>query len=247
MKKVWFGIAATFAVMGIVFTGCKDSLVETSSSKTSAIELGAIGTQHNAILSEFYQLNNASRSASTGLTDEDVEEYFGDCQTLLSTSYEDANTIVSSLVSEANISEEVVPFIQQIEDLLENPTDSLDTMISAIVSIEEDAYKTLSEELYAEFESYADTAKASLMFWTENYELLSSESSARSTSSSSTVSVWQRIAMSVASDAAGAIAGYQEGKSRGYTGSTLVAYVAGCAAASSASGFANAELKVITL
>ena len=223
MKKFGLGIAACVAAFGMVVTGCNNNLAETQKCNVVSVELGEIGTRHNAILTEFYQLNNTNRAVETGTTEADLEAYFGEYEILLSVSYEEGEEVyvISELNKIGAVNSESAVYIEKIETLVNEGSDSLENLLAEISAVEEEAKENLPSDKFEEFESYADTSKASLVFWTENIETISqTQESCRSIAS------WwaenkERVLKASLSDAAGAAAAYKKGKENGYSGSSL--------------------------
>ncbi len=243
MKKTNFMAIIVTGLVALSLAGCKNQI--DNNEHKYKVELGEIGTRHNEMLTELYQLNNTSRSSDAGTTEDDINAYFGEYEVIATAEFS-KDGIVNQLVEKGTVSDVAAEYIFKIENLLNNPLDTFDEMITAIVSIENEAKQVLVDTDYIEFESYADTAKGSLLFWTENLETIDSMNAKED-------GRWiikdffnknkHRIAMSAASDAAGAAAGAAIGAALGSeipgVGTALGAAIVGVAsgAISSAMGY----------
>lgn len=252
MKKLNFTAVIVAGLVAVSMSGCKNQL-ETTGTTQYSVELGEIGTRHNDMLTELYQLNNQNRSANCGTTESDMNAYFGEYEVLATAEFSN-NGIVNQLVEKDSISNVAAEYMTQIEDLLNNPLDTFDEMIDAIVSIENNASQSLTGTDYIEFNSYADTAKASLLFWTENLETIDNmpdSENARWIIKDFFNKNKHKIGMAAASDAAGAAAGAALGAAIGSSipgiGTATGAIIVGAAsaAASSAMGYKEDKLCVI--
>jgi len=225
-----------------------------------------IGQEHNDMLALFYAQHPRGRSAA------DCADYFNaffgvtnsDKIITLSRqgrSDEDVTGLVSAMVSDALISTKAAGYIQRVELVLNHPTMGVEEMQAAITEIQRQVIPLLKDNELDQFMAYAETAKASLTFWDENYDALEEFAgaenygiSARSEgheSNRSPRNIFRRIAMAAASDAAGAAAGAAFGASiagsingvTNATGAAVGAAIAG--AASSAAGWNSRNLSVI--
>lgn len=259
MKKMAF-LVLVFAVL----IGCgnnveKGSLSETERELYSVLpeSYAAVGTAHNELLADFYfgEENRAARNAGVHYKDLSVEAYFGDfaeryefsafsVQTARNAVEEDCS-MAHEMMEKELISEESVKYIEQVEAILDNLPDSLEETKDAISTVELNSLAVSGGEVLPEFISYAETAKASLEFWSENIELL--EETENTEARWILKRLWNKykhkLKMMAASDAAGAAAGAAVGAAIGAPiagvgagyGAAVGAAIAG--AASSAEGF----------
>lgn len=150
---------------------------------------------------------------------------------------DDVRGLVSEMLSENLISGSAAQSIKKIEEVLNDPEKSVEEMDYAITQIQKETIPLLSGDDLSQFMAYAETAKASLVFWDENYDELSYGIRGER-------SVFKRIAMAAASDAAGAAAGAAFGASiAGKPGAIAGGTVAG--AASSAAGWKSKKLSIV--
>ena len=248
MMKLNFALAIVAGFVAVTMVGCKNQLENTGYTQHS-VELGEIGSCHNEMLTELYQLNNSDRSADSGTTESDMNAFFGEYEIVASTEFSD-NGIVDQLVEKDAVSNVAAEYMMQIEDLLNNPLDTFEEMIGAIVSIENDAKQVLNDTDYIEFNSYADTAKASLLFWTENIETIANmadSGDARWIIKDFFNKHKHKIGMAAASDAAGAALGAAIGSTIPGVGTATGAVIVGAAsgAASSAMGYKEDKVCVV--
>ena len=216
-------------------------------------EYCSIGKSHNKILNDFY-FGNTQRSASSteiNYKDLSVEDYCGKIDTVYyirSIPQEIARNAASTDISAAQfmedkklISAESSKYIALTESIIEKPSNSLEETQAAISKIELNALNEKSGSELCEFISYAETAKASLAFWSENIEMLEADADKNSKNSRWIFRrLWNKykhkIAMMAASDAAGSAAGAGVGYALGGPhGAAVGAAVAG--AVSSMQGF----------
>lgn len=219
-----------------------------------------IGNKHNEMLSDFYfgEENRLARASGTNYKNLSIEAYFGDVSvcynfrpfSVLKTrnAVEEGNSVAQEMVDLDLISEEAGEYIAHVEAVLDNLPDSLEEAKDAISVIELDYLESSDGSILPEFISYAETAKASLEFWSENLELLEG-SSDDVIGRWSLKSLWNkykhRLKMMSASDAAGAAAGAVFGATIGFAGggagaapgAVIGAALAG--AVSSVQGFKN--------
>ena len=212
-----------------------------------------IGKSHNKILNDFY-FGNTQRSASSteiNYKDLSVEDYCSKIDTVYyirSIPQEIARSAASTDISAAQfmedkklISAESSKYIALTESIIEKPSNSLEETQAAISKIELNALNEKSGSELCEFISYAETAKASLAFWSENIEMLEADADKNSKNSRWIFRrLWNKykhkIAMMAASDAAGSAAGAGAGYALGGPhGAAVGAAVAG--AVSSMQGF----------
>lgn len=212
-----------------------------------------IGKSHNKILNDFY-FGNTQRSASSteiNYKDLSVEDYCGKIDTVYyirSIPQEIARSAASTDISAAQfmedkklISAESSKYIALTESIIEKPSNSLEETQAAISKIELNALNEKSGSELCEFISYAETAKASLAFWSENIEMLEAGVDKNSKKGRWIFRrLWNKykhkIAMMAASDAAGSAAGAGAGYAIGGPhGAAIGAAVAG--AVSSLQGF----------
>ncbi|MCM1322064.1 MAG: hypothetical protein NC041_07935 [Bacteroides sp.] len=228
-----------------------------------------IGAEHNEILSDFYfgETKTKRTAFDSGINYKElsVEDYFGE----ISESYyfksfltgsarsisESDCFITQQMLEEGLVSEEAGKYISQVEKLLDNMPDSLEETKEAISSIELNSLEESSETILPEFISYAETAKSSLEFWSENIELLEGNYQNNSEARWILKKLWNKykhkLKMMAASDAAGAAAGAALGAAIGAPiagvgagyGAAVGAALAG--AASSAEGFKKDTICII--
>lgn len=220
-----------------------------------------IGKSHNKILNDFY-FGNTQRSASSteiNYKDLSVEDYCGKIDTVYyirSIPQEIARNAASTDISAAQfmedkklISAESSKYIALTESVIEKPSNSLEETQAAISKIELNALNEKSGSELCEFISYAETAKASLAFWSENIEMLEAGVDKNSKKGRWIFRrLWNKykhkIAMMAASDAAGSAAGAGAGYAIGGPhGAAIGAAVAG--AVSSLQGFRNDSVCVV--
>lgn len=220
-----------------------------------------IGKSHNKILNDFY-FGNTQRSASSteiNYKDLSVEDYCGKIDTVYyirSIPQEIARNAASTDISAAQfmedkklISAESSKYIALTESIIEKPSNSLEETQAAISKIELNALNEKSGSELCEFISYAETAKASLAFWSENIEMLEAGVDKNSKKGRWIFRrLWNKykhkIAMMAASDAAGSEAGAGAGYAIGCPhGAAIGAAVAG--AVSSLQGFRNDSVCVV--
>lgn len=224
-------------------------------------EYCSIGKSHNKILNDFY-FNNTQRSASSveiNYKDLSVEDYCGKIDTvyyICSIPQEIARNAASTDISAAQfmedkklISAESSRYIALAESIIEKPSNSLEDTQAAISKIELNALNEKSGSELCEFISYAETAKVSLAFWSENIEMLEADADKNSKNSRWIFRrLWNKykhkIAMMAASDAAGSAAGAGAGYAIGGPhGAAIGAALAG--AVSSLQGFRNDSVCVV--
>ena len=224
-------------------------------------EYCSIGKSHNKILNDFY-FGNTQRSASSteiNYKDLSVEDYCGKIDTVYyirSIPQEIARNAASTDISAAQfmedkklISAESSKYIALTESIIEKPSNSLEETQAAISKIELNALNEKSGSELCEFISYAETAKASLAFWSENIEMLEAGVDKNSKKGRWIFRrLWDKykhkIAMMAASDAAGSAAGAGAGYAIGGPhGAAIGAAVAG--AVSSLQGFRNDSVCVV--
>ncbi len=277
MKKINFGIALSLIGIAMIMGSCKNNLVGTSEnsvSKETEIEkhlskllpeqYSQIGTNHNQILSDFYFGSSNSRSATTNYKQLSVEDYFGEFDKIyyfdINDNEKNSRNVTNeyfstdSLLENELISSESAEYISEIENLLNNPLDSLEETQDAISKIEIQVLEDKKDNLY-DFFSYAETAKSSLEFWTQNIETL--ENSNENINSRGVIkNLWNqykhRIGMMALSDASGAgtgacIGAYLGIQILGTDGAVIGATVGGTVvgAASSAKAFKEDKFCVV--
>ncbi|MCR4734212.1 MAG: hypothetical protein K5829_04285 [Treponema sp.] len=275
MKKVKFlGLAL---IASVVFAGCNSSFEENTNDDDSASKLLAkilpeqfadIGNNHNEILNDFYfgsersVLNNGTKYKELS-----VEDYFGvfdEVYYLKDFSILDSRTadvedvsVTDSLLEKELISDIDANYISKIEKVLDAPLETLEETQNAIAEIEVQALNTVENSDLYEFFSYAETAKASLEFWTENIETLEnsedlSETSARWIIKDAWNKYKHKLGMMAASDAAGGAVGAGIGAAIASTifgpesagmGAIIGAAVVG--SASSAEGFKQDKVCIV--
>lgn len=252
-----------FGILAILFVaGCSQDVKFAADSNVSPevqeaiVHYSDVGKQHNLELERFYFSQMTGRSAGSveykSFAIEDVygkveRIYFGDMTVGRSA---DGATVVETLAEKKLVSENAVALLARIENLLRNPLSTRELMNQAIVEIQEVAVATLEGTELDQVMSYAETAKASLEFWTENFGTLTNENSGWS------IQKWwdtnkHKIAMMAVSDAAGAavgaILGASIGSSVGGVGAGPGAGVGAviCGAASSIQGFKDDKFCVV--
>lgn len=210
-----------------------------------------IGKSHNKILNDFYFSNTQRSASSTEINYKDlsVEDYCGKIDTVYyirSIPQEFARNAASTDISAAQfmedkklISAESSKYIALTESIIEKPSNSLEETQAAISKIELNALNEKSGSELCEFISYAETAKASLAFWSENIEMLEAGVDKNSKKGRWIFRrLWNKykhkIAMMAASDAAGSAAGAGAGYAIGGPHGAAVA-----GAVSSLQGFRN--------
>ena len=253
MKKMVFLVFVSALLVGCGNNIKKDSLNETERELYSILpeEYAKIGTEHNELLADFYfgKENRADGNTSTNYKDLSVEAYFGEfseryefnafsAQSLKRNAVDTDCSMAQEMMEKDLISKESVEYIEQVEAVLDNLPDSLEETIEAISTVELNSLSDLDEEVLLEFISYAETAKSSLEFWSENIELL--EGTENMEARGLLKNLWNKykhkLKMMVASDAAGAAAGAVVGYGiGGSTGAAIGATIVG--AASSEEGF----------
>lgn len=268
MKKIKFLFLLSAAVLCLF--SCSNNAKEVSGendileSKLYSIipeEYCNIGKSHNKILNDFYFSNTQRSASSTEINYKDlsVEDYCGKIDTVYyirSIPQEIARNAASTDISAAQfmedkklISAESSKYIALTESIIEKPSNSLEETQAAISKIELNALNEKSGSELCEFISYAETAKASLAFWSENIEMLEAGVDKNSKKGRWIFRrLWNKykhkIAMMAASDAAGSAAGAGAGYAIGGPhGAAIGAAVAG--AVSSLQGFRNDSVCVV--
>lgn len=268
MKKIKFLFLLPAAVLCLF--SCSNNAKEVSGendileSKLYSIipeEYCNIGKSHNKILNDFYFSNTQRSASSTEINYKDlsVEDYCGKIDTVYyirSIPQEIARNAASTDISAAQfmedkklISAESSRYIALAESIIEKPSNSLEETQAAISKIELNALNEKSGSELCEFISYAETAKASLAFWSENIEMLEAGVDKNSKKGRWIFRrLWNKykhkIAMMAASDAAGSAAGAGAGYAIGGPhGAAIGAAVAG--AVSSLQGFRNDSVCVV--
>lgn len=181
-----------------------------------------IGINHNDILYDFY-FNNADRqilNTPISYKELSVEDYFGkfdkkyyfkDILSEYSRNVQDNVSVTESLAENELITKKGAEYISKIENILDEPLDSLEETQDAISKIEIEVLVDSENENLYDFFSYAETAKASLEFWNENIEILDSSEELNNNDRGIFKNLWNkykhRLGMMAASDAAGAAAG----------------------------------------
>lgn len=261
MKRLSSSVA--FGILAILFVaGCSQDVKFAADSNVSPevqeaiIHYSDVGKQHNLELERFYFSQMTGRSAGAAayksLAIEDMYGeveciYLGDMTTGRAA---DGSSVVQTLAEKQLVSENAVALLARIENLLRNPLSTRELMNQAIVEVQEVAVATLEGTELDQVMSYAETAKASLEFWTENFGTLTNENSGWS------LQKWwdtnkHKIAMMAVSDAAGAavgaILGASIGSSVGGVGAGPGAGVGAviCGAASSIQGFKEDKFCVV--
>lgn len=229
MKKMLFLI-----LVSTVLFGCSSNVENNNCNRSENTEqklnsvlpdyYTKIGSEHNEILSDFY-FGDISRNAyDTGINYKNLptENYFGknleryefitfsELSSRSITNTNSDNTVTQMMLKEDLISKEAGEYIEQVENILFNLPNSIEETKEVISTIEIDCLSTSNENILPEFISYAETAKSSLEFWTENIELL--EGIEDNTSTRWIFKdLWNKykhkLGMMAASDAAGAAAG----------------------------------------
>lgn len=224
-------------------------------NKKEKLNFSEVGRIHNEILEDFFYCNNTERTAELIQNERSVEEYFGEIEQQIVHEVGEFNDLKISedLYKENLISSEVESYIQVVENILENPGDSIMEMDNSIKKLEKEAEDDLSGDDSYQFISYAETARASLEFWNENYiklQGLELGSNARG----AILDYWNqykhKLGMMAASDAAGAAAGAAIGI---VVGGSMgippdIAALAGatvCGSASSIKGFKEDKVCVV--
>jgi len=266
------GTLAVFAGALIAFAiiACQmDSSNETTlSAKNETVEtFKKVGFEHNEALANYYQ--EVIQAKAVGKTEAEVfNEFFGNIEDATVIEVEAntgrtdaADSLVAALVANDMVSAEAVTFIVQMETLLNQPGDNLESLIATINAIQNKAVGKLEGQPLNEVLAYAETAKSSLVFWAVNIDELSSaetlrvinpdtETTRRAIVTARKPNIFQRIGGSVASDAAGAVAGSNYGASvarRENRDSAQGGFVGACIAgpASSAAGWDKGKVLVV--
>lgn len=269
MKKLKFFSCLLFAI--ITFANCKNgnnfevgTRDETEAQLASLLpeQYADIGKEHNRILSDFYFGKKNNRSSIADYKAISIEDYFGefnetyyfkDIKYTNSRNISNAENITDSLVENKLITEENSIFISEVEKILDQPFNSLEETQNAISKIEIDVLSSNSNKDLYEFISYAETAKSSLEFWTENIDELEQS---KVSNYRSIFNFWKKykhkIGMMAASDAAGAATGAGIGallgaEILGPTGSAIGAAIGAAVVgtASSAKGFQEDKVCVV--
>lgn len=245
MKKIGFVALFAATLVAMTATGCKNQLE--GANEKPVVELGEIGTLHNTILTELYHIGEANRAADAGTTEADIAAYFGSYETI-AVAANSKDGIVQALVAQDIVSDAAAEYIYKVESLLANPLDTLEEAFASISAIESEAKEALFGTDFIAFESYADTAKASLLFWTENIETIDGRKEAES-------GRWiikdflkknkDRVANAAASDAAGAAAGAVRAITIGKKGRDIVTFAGKSSALSSAKGYNENRVVVV--
>lgn len=273
MKKASFCIGA-LALLVVIAVGCNNVVKGADNTPVYSEEVQkviqqyhGIGEEHNKLLSDFYFGNDSLRSVAVPSSGDykslSVEEYFGKFEkAYYFDSMDDAarsavgTGMTTQMVEKELISSGAAQYIAQIESILNTPLDSLEATQDAITAVEAQAIPQLSDGDLDQFMSYAETAKASLEFWTDNYTVLSGENDEESARFFSWIRrKWNqyknKLAMMAASDAAGAAAGAAVGAKLGAAiggvgagpGAAIGAAV--CGGASSIEGFKTGKLCIV--
>lgn len=276
MRKLPF--FAVFVVLLATFVAGCGNLVKENGSKSGAVPLteeakqvisqySGLGAQHNEMLYDFYFDNDSLRSVAAPTSQQykslSISDYFGQLDKVCYFDSMDSSQrnavgtgMTAQMVEQDLISPGAAGYIARVESILINPLDSLEATQNAITAVEAQAIPQLSGTDLDQFMSYAETAKASLDFWADNYATLSGETDEDSARFFSWIrKKWDeykhKLAMMAASDAAGAAAGAVVGASIG-AGAGGIGAVAGAAigaaaasVASSAQGFQTGKLCVV--
>lgn len=231
MKKV--RMLGVILITALAFGGCKRDFAETVANAENASkrlteilpeQYANIGNNHNEILEDFYFSSYSARVVAqdcVNYKDLSVEDYFGDFDityyfksfdSVPSRNAENENSFTDLLVENDFIKELDGSYISQIENILNNPLDSLEKTQDAIAKIEINVLEKEDNFDMCQFFSYAETAKASLEFWTNNIETLElMEHSDTDTARWIIKDLWNKykhkLGMMAASDAAGGAVG----------------------------------------
>ena len=251
-----------FGVLVILFVaGCSQDVKFAADSNVSPevqeaiIHYSDVGKRHNLELERFYFSQMTGRSGAVAYKSLAIEDMYGEVERIyfgdmIVGRSADGATVVETLAEKQLVSENAVALLARIEKLLRNPLSTRELMNQAIVEVQEVAVATLDGTELDQVMSYAETAKASLEFWTENFGTLTNENSGWS------LQKWwdtnkHKIAMMAVSDAAGAavgaILGASIGSSVGGVGAGPGAGVGAviCGAASSIQGFKDDKFCVV--
>lgn len=226
--------------------------------RDAIVRYSDVGRQHNAELERFYFSQPAGLGRSAGPVDYKalaVEDRYGTVECIylgdMATGRNAAgSSVVQALAERRLVGENAAALLGRIEALLRNPLSTKDLMEQAIVEVQAHAVATLEGTEFDQVMSYAETAKASLEFWTENFGTLTGGNEGWS------LQKWwdtnkHKIAMMAVSDAAGAavgaILGASIGSSVGGVGAGPGAGVGAviCGAASSIQGFKEDKFCVV--
>lgn len=251
-----------FGVLVILFVaGCSQDVKFAADSNVSPevqeaiIHYSDVGKRHNLELERFYFSQMTGRSGAVAYKSLAIEDMYGEVERIyfgdmIVGRSADGASVVETLAEKQLVSENAVALLARIEKLLRNPLSTRELMNQAIVEVQEVAVATLEGTELDQVMSYAETAKASLEFWTENFGTLTNENSGWS------LQKWwdtnkHKIAMMAVSDAAGAavgaILGASIGSSVGGVGAGPGAGVGAviCGAASSIQGFKDDKFCVV--
>jgi len=233
--------------MSLAFMACSPTDVQNGvkvDSDAVIAQYRAIGEEHNNTLARYYAQRSEAKRAAFNEMDY-LNNFFGiDEKTKIivrpSSSVrgtDDVIGLVAEMVSEELVDSRAATYMKQVEQVLNDPLMSVGEMQSAITEIERQVIPVLKDELLDQFMAYAETAKSSLTFWDENYNVLVDAGNA-------TRGALKRLAMMAASDAAGAAAGAVAGAAMGGApGAAIGAAI--CGAVSSAMGAATEKFCVV--
>lgn len=218
-----------------------------------------IGRRHNLELERFYFSRTGRSAGSESYKAMSLEPVYGRVECLYFGSMDagisagrnaGGSTVVEALAEKQLVSQAAAELLVRIERLLRNPLATRELMNQAILEVQDVAVSTLEGTELDQVMSYAETAKASLEFWSENLGELADQNEGWS------IQQWwdtnkHKIAMMAVSDAAGAavgaILGASIGSSVGGVGAGPGAGVGAviCGAASSIQGFKEDKFCVV--
>jgi hypothetical protein len=197
-----------------------DSSVETfvpDAATVAAIEkYSPIGVAHNEMLDGFYGKAENTRSV---LTDDERKAKFNkyfeitdEAKRLELPIFQgrsvEPTSIIDQMESQNIFQETESAYLKRIESILYTSSASVDDVKVEITKIEADAVANLSEEKLPIVMSYAETAKASITYWSEHPSLLEDfNPSLIGCNSARAMDPWKLGFLVAAADAAGASGG----------------------------------------
>lgn len=232
MKKVFSTIMAVAMATSFFFSSCSDvdAASEVSSNQTehykgSYGKYAQIGTEVYSALENTFGDSESARAVLDGSVKISADS------TVDATSLED-------LLSKNYVSKTAGDYIKKIDDAIDN-NDDLDSILSAISSIEEEALANLSEADKDSVLTYAESAKATLVYFTNAED----DSVARFSFSSFKKKV-KKVATAAAKGAAvGAVTGAVKGVIGGVAGGPA-GILAGAGSGAAAGAVAGASTAI---
>jgi len=222
-----------------------------------------IGADHNNKLTEYY--NEVTKYSVSILEETEIfDDFFGIGEEVFrielsipsfgTRSVDNSDSLVYAALENDLISTDGAVYMARVEDILYTPFYDIDGIHTAITSVQYQALDILTGSALDEFMAYSETAKSSLVFWSDNYEKMTEpdyDYSSSPINGASRVAFWDQVLYAALSDAAGAAAGALVGATMcssipgvgSSVGATIGAVIAG--AASSAKGFSTGHLCII--